>query len=63
MEHHDDQLFVHSIGPNGIDEHGAYNLRTWLLGMEDDVGAQLWDVSQRGRKAAPESESDLDDSR
>jgi hypothetical protein len=63
MEHHDGQLFVYSIGPNGVDEAGAYDPRTWMLGQEDDVGAQLWDVSQRGRTAAPEPEIDGDDSR
>ena len=63
MEHHDGQLFVYSLGPNGRDEHGAYSPRTWMSGVDDDAGAQLWDVSERGRKAPPEPDIDdeLDD--
>ena len=58
MEHRDGQLFVYSLGPNGMDEHGAYSPRTWMSGVDDDAGAQLWDVSERRRKAAPEPEND-----
>ncbi len=58
MEHHDAQRFVYSIGPNGTDEHGAYDPRTWTQGQNDDVGAHLWDVSERGRKAAPKPDID-----
>ncbi len=59
LEHHDGQLFVYSLGPNGMDEHGAYSHRTWMSGLDDDAGAQLWDVTERGRKVPPEP--DIDD--
>ena len=58
MEHRDGQLFVYSLGPNRTDEHGAYSPRTWMQGLEDDAGARLWDVTERGRKAAPKPDID-----
>jgi hypothetical protein len=54
MEHHDGQLFVYSIGPNGTDEHGTYDPKRWMRGEADDAGAKAWDLSERGRKALAE---------
>jgi hypothetical protein len=52
MEHRDGQLLVYSIGPNGRDEHGAYDPNRWLKDGPDDVGAAAWDVPLR-RQPAP----------
>ncbi len=38
MEHRDGQLDVYSIGPNGKDEHGAFDPKTHLEGGPDDFG-------------------------
>jgi hypothetical protein len=51
MEHRDGRLFIHSIGPNGRDEHGAYEPRKWSTGGPDDVGAIGWDVDLRRQPA------------
>ena len=47
IEQRDGRLFVYSIGPNGQNEHGEYNPRTWMREGPDDVGASAWDVSLR----------------
>jgi hypothetical protein len=49
MEHRDGQLFVYSIGPNRMDEHGAFDERRWLNGGPDDAGGSAWDVARRGQ--------------
>jgi hypothetical protein len=54
LEHRDGQLFIYSIGPNGKDEHGAYDLKRWPKGVSDDVGARAWDVNLRRQVAEPE---------
>jgi hypothetical protein len=54
VEHRDGSLFIYSIGPNGKDEHGAYDPKRWMRGGPDDAGVQAWDVSQRRRAAAAE---------
>jgi hypothetical protein len=38
MESRDGQLFIYSVGPNHVDEHGVYDPTTWLKGGPDDVG-------------------------
>ncbi len=53
MEHHDGQLFVYSIGPNRIDEHGSYDVKRYLQGGPDDVNASAWDVSLRRQPPVP----------
>ena len=45
---------VHSIGPNLVDEGGAYEARRWPTGGHDDVGAVGWDPALRHRPAAVE---------
>jgi hypothetical protein len=54
LERRDGQLFIYSIGPNGTDEHGAYDSRRWTTGGPDDAGAVGWDVSLRRRPSPPE---------
>lgn len=56
MERRNGQLLVHSIGPNGKDEHGAFNPRRWMGGGPDDIGTGAWDVNLRalpGRSEQP----------
>jgi hypothetical protein len=50
IEHRDGQLFIYSIGPNGIDEHGKYDPRRSPQGEPDDVGARGWDLELRRRR-------------
>ncbi len=57
MEHRDGQLFVYSIGPNGQDEHGAYEPKRWMEGGPDDAGGRGWDVSLRGQPALAKAET------
>jgi hypothetical protein len=47
IEHRDGQFFIYSIGPNGKDEHGDYDLKQWPKGGPDDVGAKAWDLNLR----------------
>ena len=49
LEHRDGQLFIYSIGPNGKDEHGAFDLKRHTQGGPDDSGARAWDRELRGR--------------
>jgi hypothetical protein len=49
MEHSDGQIVIYSVGPNGKDEHGAFDPKRWQSGGPDDVGAVAWDVELRGR--------------
>ncbi len=49
MVHVDGRLRVYSIGPNRKDDNGAYDPKRWPKG-DDDVGAQVWDVSLRAKK-------------
>ena len=35
MEHHDEQLSIYTIGPNGKDEHGQYEPKKWSVGGPD----------------------------
>jgi hypothetical protein len=56
IEHRDGQLSIYSLGPNGRDEHGAYDSKRWLNTGPDDVGARAWDVTLRRR--APGSAAD-----
>jgi hypothetical protein len=56
MEHRDGRLFVYSIGPDRVDEHGEYNVIVWGKGGPDDVGAIGWDMGLRGRPAWDEVE-------
>jgi hypothetical protein len=51
MERQGGQILVYSIGPNGIDEHGAYEPKRWGKGNSDDVGGSMWDVALRRRPA------------
>jgi hypothetical protein len=51
MEQRDGQLFVYSIGPNGIDEHGAYDSKAHSHESPDDFGGSLWDLKMRGEPA------------
>jgi hypothetical protein len=53
FEQRDGKLFVYSIGPNGKDEHGAYDPKRWLNGGPDDVGAKAWDVKLRRQPPVP----------
>jgi hypothetical protein len=56
MEHRDGRLFIYSIGPNGRDEHGAYDPKIMAKGHHDDVGAIGWDVDRRGQAAPARDE-------
>lgn len=48
MQHRDGRLLIYSIGPNGVDEQGSYNVRKWVTGdSDDDVGSIGWDVPLR----------------
>jgi hypothetical protein len=47
MERRDGKLFIHSIGPNRKDEHGAYDPKKWTTLGPDDIGAVAWDVNLR----------------
>ncbi len=53
FEQRDGQLFIYSIGPNGIDDHGAYDPKQSTKGAPDDVGARAWDVNLRRQPAVP----------
>jgi hypothetical protein len=53
MERRGGRILVFSIGPNGIDEHGAYDPKRWGKGDSDDVGGSVWDVVLRRRTPAP----------
>jgi hypothetical protein len=53
FEQRDGQLFIYSIGPNGIDDHGAYDPKQSTKGAPDDVGARAWDINLRRRPAVP----------
>jgi hypothetical protein len=50
MERHDGQIFIYSIGPNGQDEHSAYDPKRWGKGGPVEVGASAWDVPLRRRR-------------
>ncbi len=56
MDRRDGQLFIHSIGPNHRDEHGAYDPKRWTKGGPDDVGVRAWDVPLRRQSPSPGSE-------
>ncbi len=56
MDYREGELVVYSIGPNGIDEGGAYNPRMWSYGGPDDAGARAWDVSLRRATPVPEEQ-------
>jgi hypothetical protein len=60
MEHRDGRLFIYSIGPNRIDEDGAYDPKQWGKGRVDDVGAIGWDVNLR-RQPAPSGDEESGD--
>ena len=51
------RFLIYSIGPNAVDEHGAYNPRMWSNGGPDDAGASAWDVSLRRLSLAEEERS------
>jgi hypothetical protein len=53
IEHRDGQLVIYSLGPNGKDEHGEYDLKRFNNGESDDVGARAWDVNLRRRPYTP----------
>jgi hypothetical protein len=55
LERGDGQFVIYSIGPDHIDDHGAYEPRQWDLGGPDDVGAGAWDVPLRAQ--APSAEA------
>ncbi len=55
IEHRDGQLFIYSIGPNGKDDHGAFDPRRRAMGAPDDVGARAWDIDLRRQ---PQEQSD-----
>jgi hypothetical protein len=57
IEYHDGQIVIHSIGPNGKDEHGEYDPKRWIKGGPDDVGARAWDLNLRGRPYAKPPEA------
>jgi hypothetical protein len=48
-ERRDGQWLVHSVGPNGKDERGAFDRKTWNAGGPDDIGTRGWDVPLRGQ--------------
>ena len=44
IEHRDGQFLVYSVGPNGQDEHGSYELRKYhQTKRNDDFGVRAWD--------------------
>lgn len=49
LEASDGQLRVYSIGPDGRDDHGAFDPKRRMLGGPDDINATLWDVPLRRR--------------
>lgn len=53
MEHRGGRLSIYSMGPNGRDEHGAYNTRTYSTGGPDDFGTGAWDVALRRQSPRP----------
>ncbi len=55
IERRNGQLFVYSIGPNGKDEQGAFDRKTYQKGGPDDFGTSAWDVSLRRKPASDES--------
>jgi hypothetical protein len=56
IDYREGELVVYSIGPNGMDEGGAYNPRMWTHGGPDDAGARAWDVSLRRATPVPEEQ-------
>lgn len=58
LEHRDGQLFIYSIGPNGKDEHGAFDRKTYWMGGPDDFGTSGWDASLRRQPALSSDEED-----
>ncbi len=56
LEYRGGELVIYSIGPNGKDEHGAFDRKRSLQGGPDDIGARAWDVSLR--RQSPEGEQD-----
>jgi hypothetical protein len=56
LDRRDGRLLIHSVGPDREDDHGDYDVRTYLKGGPDDIGAVAWDVPLRGRPAPPEGE-------
>ncbi|MGO9470685.1 MAG: hypothetical protein ACLQVF_41870 [Isosphaeraceae bacterium] len=55
MEHRDGQIFIYSIGPNGKNEHGALDRKTFQEGGPDDFGTSGWDVSLRRRPTSDQT--------
>ncbi len=53
LDRRDGQWIVHSIGPNGRDDHGDYEVKRWTKGGPDDVGACAWDVALRRQTFSP----------
>lgn len=47
LERRDGQIVIYSVGPNLIDEHGAYEPERWFERGHDDVGTSGWDVRLR----------------
>ncbi len=56
LEYRGGEFVIYSIGPNGKDEHGAFDRKRNLQGAPDDLGARAWDVSLR--RQSPEEEQD-----
>ena len=53
IERRDGQLIIYSIGPNHKDEHGSFEPKEYVKGIQDDCRAVGWDVhcapASRGR--------------
>jgi hypothetical protein len=53
IERRDGQLFIYSVGLNGLDEHAGFDAKQWLRGQRDDFGASTWDVNLRRQPPTP----------
>ena len=53
MEYLDGKLKIYSIGPNGKDEHGAYEPLRSAKGGADDIGTAAWDPKLRRQPPNP----------
>ena len=51
MDRREGRIVIYSIGPNGVDEHGAVEIKKLNRGGPDDFGGSVWDVPLRGKPA------------
>jgi hypothetical protein len=47
MERRDGRLVIFSVGPDPVNDHGAFDPKRWTNGGPDDVGSAAWDVARR----------------